>query len=345
MNFQYRLEKVRQVLKESHCDAILVDDPTNLHYLTGLIMSAGKMLITPKDAVLIVDNRYYESCKAKSPVPVLQSEKSSFESVLNDVSVLAFDSSTTSYQDFLDLKKLLKDRELLPLDNPLQKIRSVKDPEEILILREAASLGRQGFQYAKSFLKDGIKEEEVAQELEIFWKRKGGQGLAFEPIIAFGKNSALPHYRASETVLTQGTTVLMDIGVKWKGYHSDLTRTFFWGEPPPIMHEIYAIVQEAQNRAFALCKPGILIGDLDAVARDYISSQGYGENFLHSLGHGVGLEIHEWPLIRKKEPYQNLSLVAGMVITIEPGIYLPGIGGVRIEDTVAITNSGYEILQ
>lgn len=175
-------------------------------------------------------------------------------------------------------------------------------------------------------------------------EKKGGQGVAFEPIIAFGENSAIPHHRASETRLSQGMTVLIDIGVKWKGYHSDMTRTLFWGEPPEIMREIYDIVQEAQMRALTICKPGTLIGELDSAARDYITSKGYGEKFLHSLGHGVGLEIHEWPLIRKREPYQSLPLQAGMVITIEPGIYLSNIGGVRIEDTIVITPTGYEIL-
>ncbi len=344
MNFQQRYEKIRQLLKTSQCDAFLVENPIDLYYLTGITLSAGKIVIKKDDATLLADNRYYEFCKSKAPIPVQQSEKKSLDTILNDVKKLAFDSSTTTYQDFLNLKKQLKDKELVPLENPLQKLRSIKDEDEIRILREAASLGHQGFLYAKSLLKNGICEEEIAVELEIFWKRKGGQGLAFEPIIAFGENSALPHYRASKTKFDQGMIVLIDIGVKWQGYHSDMTRTLFWGEPSPIMREVYAIVEEAQKRAFALCRPGTLIGDLDAAARDYISAKGYGENFLHGLGHGVGLEIHEWPVIRKKEPYQNLSLEAGMVITIEPGIYLSGIGGVRIEDMLVITSEGYEIL-
>ena len=257
---------------------------------------------------------------------------------------LGFDSENTTHQSFLNLQMLLKETLLVPFNNPIQKIRSIKEPAEITLLSEAASLGIQGFHHIKSLLKDGIRESEISAELEIFWKKKGGQGLAFEPIIAFGANSAMPHYRASGTQLEQGMTVLIDIGVKWKGYHSDMSRTFFWGSPPVQMSEIYSIVEEAQQRALALCKPGTLIGDLDSAARDYIASKGYGENFMHSLGHGVGLEIHEWPLVCKREPYQNLPLEEGMVITIEPGIYLPGIGGVRIEDTVAITKIGYDNL-
>jgi Xaa-Pro aminopeptidase len=339
-----RLEKVRKVIKESHCDAFLIEDPINLFYLTGCHLSAGTLLIQESDAVLLVDSRYFEFCKNKAPMKVLLSEKNPLETILKNVANLAFDSAATTYQEFLNLQKKLKDISLIPLNNPIQQIRAIKDRQEITLLKEAASLGSEGFHYVKSLLKEGIKESDLAVELEIFWKRKGGQGLAFDPIIAFGENSAMPHYRAAETELKDGMTVLIDIGVKWKGYHSDMTRTLFWGGPTTQMREIYAIVEEAQKRALAVCKPGTTVGDLDAAARDYITSKGYGEHFLHSLGHGVGLEIHEWPLIRKREPYQNLPLEEGMVITIEPGIYLPGIGGVRIEDTVAITSSGYELL-
>lgn len=344
MDYQNRIEKVRQVLKKCPCDAILIENPIDLLYLTGLKVSLGKIVITPQSATLLVDNRYFEHCKKTSPIEVLPTEMISFVDLLKDLNRIAFDSETTTYQKFTDLEKKLKDRNLVPIESPIQKIRSIKDKEEILILNEAASLGHEGFQYVKDSLKDGISEIELAIELEIFWKRKGGQGLAFEPIIAFGANSAMPHYRASNVRLEPDMPVLIDIGVKWNGYHSDMTRTFFWGRPTAIMQEIYDVVQEAQSRALALCQPGTLIGDLDSAARDYIASKGYGENFLHSLGHGVGLEIHEWPLIRKKEPYQNLPLEEGMVITIEPGIYLPGVGGVRIEDTIAITATGHQIL-
>ena len=344
MNYQKRLEKVREIIQSANCDAFLVDDTTNLYYSTGLNLSAGKLLVKRDDAFLLVDNRYFEFCKNKAPVNVLLSEKTPLESILNGVSKLAFDSETTSYQDFLGLQKLLKEVTLVPLPNPIQKIRGIKDSQEIALLAEAAALNVTGYEYVKSLLKEGISEIEIATELEIFWKKKGGQALSFDPIIAFGENSALPHYHASDTCLKKGMAVLIDIGVKWQGYHSDMSRTLFWGEPPVILREIYEIVQEAQKLALALCKPGTLIGALDAAARDHITSKGYGENFLHSLGHGVGLEIHEWPLIRKREPYQNIPLEIGMVITIEPGIYLPGVGGVRIEDTIVITSAGYEIL-
>ena len=208
-----------------------MENTINLYYLTGINLSAGQMVIkTEGDSVLLVDSRYFELCKNKASVPVLLSEKNTLDKVLNGVKKVAFDSETITYQNFLNLKMQLKDQTLVPLKNPIQKIRAIKEPQEIILLREAAFLGEEGFQYAKSLLKDEISELEVALELEIFSKRKGAQGLAFESS-AFGKNSAMPHHRASDKRLKKGMTVLIDIGVKWKGYHSDMTRTFFWAIP------------------------------------------------------------------------------------------------------------------
>jgi len=193
-------------------------------------------------------------------------------------------------------------------------------------------------------LKEGISENELAIELEIFWKRRGSKAIAFDPIIAFGSNSSMPHYRVGQRKLNTGEAVLIDIGVNLNHYHSDMTRVVFFGDPDPKIASIYEIVLKAQELALENCRPGTPIAELDASARTYIEQKGYGENFTHSLGHGVGLEIHELPLIRSQSPGADTQLEEGMVVTIEPGIYLPGIGGVRIEDTVAITRDGYENL-
>lgn len=344
MNYQARIQKVQQIISNAACELFLVDHPLNLYYLTGLSLSAGKMLVwKDKEPTLIVDNRYYEMCIRKTNFPVMLAERFKIEEALQGVSRLGFDSENTSYQNYLNLQKLLKNVQLVPLNNPLLKIRCFKDEEEIRYLKEAAALGKRGYEHVKGLLEEGISEKTLAMELEIFWKTQGGEGLAFEPIIAFGENSAMPHYRAGDTQLKRGDTVLMDMGVKWKAYHSDLSRTLFWGDPPAKMQEIYSIVQEAQTRAIKACRPGVLIGDLDDIARGYINEKGFGEQFLHSLGHGVGLEIHEWPILRNKDPYHNQPLQEGMVITIEPGIYIPGMGGVRIEDMVHITADGCEV--
>lgn len=344
MNYRARIQKFQHIISNAACELFLVDHPLNLYYLTGLSLSAGKMLVwADKEPILIVDNRYYEMCVRKTNFPVKLAEKFKIEEALQGVSRLGFDSENTSYQNYLNLQKLLNNIQLVPLNNPLLKIRCFKDEEEIRCLREAAALGKRGYEHVKGLLKEGISEKALAIELEIFWKTQGGEGLAFEPIIAFGENSAMPHYRAGDTQLKRGDTVLMDMGVKWNAYHSDLSRTLFWGDPPAKIQEIYSIVQEAQTRAIKACRPGVLIGDLDEIARGYITEKGFGEQFLHSLGHGVGLEIHEWPILRNKDPYRNEPLKEGMVITIEPGIYIPGMGGVRIEDMVHITADGYEV--
>jgi len=273
-------------------------------------------------------------------VKMVTSEKFSF------VKRLGFDSASTSYNSYTALAKQLKESgiQLFPLENPVIKMREVKEEHEIALLREAAALGSQGYDTVCSLLKEGITEKEVATELEIFWKRKGGEGIAFEPIIAFGKNSSMPHYHPGDTQLKKGDNVLIDIGVTLNHYQSDMTRVVFFGDPNPKLLEINAIVTKAQALALELCRPGTTIGELDDAARNHIKAHGYGEQFPHSLGHGIGLAVHESPILRNRHPYQDQILKAGMVITIEPAIYLPGIGGIRLEDSIAITDTGYENL-
>lgn len=345
--FKNRVKRLKTILSKEDCDGLLVDDTINLYYLTGLHLSAGKLLLHPEGVTLLVDARYYEHCKTASPFPVKLTDKSfTLKDLLSEISInqLAFNSDNTTYGEFEKLQKDLPELKLKPIGNPTLKLRAVKDTEEIQTLREAATLGSEGYDYLIDLLKEGITETELAIELEIFWKRRGSKAIAFDPIIAFGTNSSMPHYRVGQHKLKKGESVLIDIGVNLAHYHSDMTRVVFFGEPDPKIVAIYEIVKQAQEKALELCKPGTPIADLDACARDYIAEAGYGENFTHSLGHGVGLEIHELPMIRNQKENALSKLEEGMVITVEPGIYLPGIGGVRIEDTVAITKEGHENL-
>jgi len=358
MDYKSRLKSLQAMLITIPCEALLVEDKINLYYLTGLDLSAGKLLIHSQGAHLFVDSRYFEMCKQKSPFPVRQIDSSNFESQLSDpefafIETFAFDSETTSFSSYQQLVKLTervssnrggKKIALIPVDGLIKRLRTIKDANEIQILREAAKLGSSGFDFVCGILREGISEQEVATELEIFWKRLGSKGLAFDPIIAFGTNSSRPHHRAGPSVLQKGDIVLIDIGVNFQHYHSDMTRIAFFGSPDPRLLSIHNIVSQAQQAALKVCRPDITIGTLDSAARDFIASQGFGENFTHSLGHGVGLEIHELPTIKNAPPYYGIPLQSGMVITIEPGIYLPGIGGVRIEDTIVITEDGYENL-
>lgn len=349
--FQSRLQKLQKLLLEQDIDLFLIENPVNIYYLTGIEVSTGQVIASSNHAFFLVDNRYFELCKKTSPLSVLLSSEVTIKSLLNSpefrqAKTVGFDSENTSYKSYEELKAITDGlaRRLVPTNDLVKKLRAVKDKNEIAILQEAAELGSLGFDYVCYLLKEGISEQEIALELEIFWKKRGGRKPAFDPIIAFGPNSSMPHYRASDTVLLQGQSVLIDIGVTWKHYHSDMTRVIFYGTPHPKILEIYEVVLEAQNRALEACKPGILVGQLDAIARDHIAEKGYGQYFVHSLGHGIGLEVHELPTIRNKGESKNEPLLEGMAITIEPGIYLPGLGGVRIEDTVVITKDGHENL-
>lgn len=348
MNYKQRMKNLQNSLKEFNCDAFVIDDVLNIFYLTGQDLSTGILFVTDKVARLVVDSRYYESCKNKCIFPVTLLKGDAFETIFKlksfqNLKNIGFDSQTTSHSKFVAHRKSAKQQKLTlkPLHNPVIRLRTIKDDEEIAALREAACLGSEGYDYVCSLLKTGITEIEIARELEIFWKRKGSKGLAFDSIIAFGANSSMPHYQPGNVKLKRGQPVLIDIGVNYNHYHSDMTRVPFFGKPSKKMVEIYQVVKAAQEEALRMCRPGVKIGDVDAAARDVISSYGYGKNFTHSLGHGVGLEIHELPFMRMKS---SETLKPGMIVTIEPGVYIPGEGGVRLEDTIAIHSEGYEDL-
>jgi len=360
MPYLNRVERLQILLKDLSCDALIIEDTTNLFYLTGQQISSGKLLVHAKGAHLIIDSRYFEMCEKASPFPIILLKDAKTlahllaSSDLMFIHSLGFNSETVTYGSYLKLQNLVEDLNqatengrvltLQPIGDLVQKLRAIKDTEEIDTLKKAAVLGSKGFDFVCSLLKEGISEKEVALELEIFWKRQGSRGLSFDPIIAFGKNSSMPHYKVGEEKLKKGDPVLIDIGVNCEHYHSDMTRVVFFGTPDPRLSSIYNIVKQAQEKGLSLCRPGMLIGALDDAVRSFIASSGHGDHFTHSLGHGIGLDVHEFPTIANKSPYHDIPLEKNMVITIEPGIYLPGIGGVRIEDTIVITDGVCENL-
>ncbi len=226
--------------------------------------------------------------------------------------------------------------------NPAGKLRYTKSNKEIAVLQQAAGITDECTEHLVSFIKPGMTEWEVVTEMTRYYMSRGCRGTSFEPIVASGAGSSMPHYRSAvDKILEDGDVLLIDMGCEFNGYNSDLTRTFFLGFIDPEIERIYTIVNEAREKAVNRVVPGISAGEVDAAARDHIVEAGFGDYFGHSLGHGVGLDVHEAPRVK---PEGDEILQAGTVITIEPGIYLPGKGGVRIEDMVAVTEAGAQLM-
>jgi Xaa-Pro aminopeptidase len=335
-----RIKKVQKSLHEYGVDALLVQNSVDLLYLTGMELSAGTLVIAKDDVHLVVDGRYFETCKKMLSYTVSLLAPGVLAKLMSGYKKVGFDADQTSYGAAEKLSTDLK-KELTAIGKPIEQIRAIKEAGEIKALQRAADLCVEGFSFVCSCLKTGITEKTVAKQLELFWIERGADRLSFEPIIAFGSNSSMPHYRAKEVALKPGDVVLIDIGVVLDGYASDLTRTVFYGKPKAKIKEIYRIVQKAQSKAVDGCKAGLTSGDLYDFAGKVIEKAGYKEAFIHSLGHGIGLDVHEYPTLRENG---DILLTAGMVVTIEPGIYIPDVGGVRIEDMVLITKDGPKVL-
>ena len=335
-----RIKKVQKALRGYAVDALIVEEPRDLFYLTGLDLSAGTLLITKAAAHLIVDGRYVERAKNEAPCHVHLRAAHLIGTLTKACMKIGFDQDATSYARYQSLQEEFE-KPLVSLSKPIELIRAIKESTEVKALKKAADLCVEGFEYVVSLLQTAVTEKELAKRLEIFWLESGADKLSFEPIIAFGKNSSMPHYRAQNVPLRKGDIVLIDIGVVVDGYASDLTRTLFYGKPKPELLKIYRIVYEAQKKAILGCKAGVLSDKLYHMAGSVIEKAGYKEAFMHGLGHGIGLDVHEYPTLR---PTVSCPVHAGMVVTIEPGIYIPNLGGVRIEDMVLITKDGHEVL-
>lgn len=348
MTFLKRLQNFQKILEEKSIDYFIIENPIDLLYFTGLKLSAGKLIIYERGGELFVDGRYFEVAKRQSLFPV---EKVSSQNLVKFFSQkkqnahLGFDSSTTTVQTMQKLEAFMESHhlsmELVAFENPIRNLRMIKDSQEISWMKKAAALNWRGFEFICSQLKPGVTERQLVLEYEMFCKRNGAEKLSFDPIIAFGENTACPHHQSGSTSLEENQPVLIDIGVTVDHYCSDMTRVIFFGKPDEEIEKLYSIVRRAQNSALSLCKPGVKFKDLDSAAKNVFREEKVEDLFLHSLGHSLGLEIHEYPVIRKDIP-DELVLKPGMVFTIEPGLYIEGIGGVRYEDTVAITPDGYE---
>ncbi|MCY9656989.1 Xaa-Pro peptidase family protein [Paenibacillus chondroitinus] len=342
-----RIERLRKVMQEQNLPAVLITNAYNRTYVSGFTGSSGYVLITLDRAILLTDFRYMTQAPQQAKLfEVVEHQAKVMESVkglLNQqgITQLAFEQGDVSYGDFLGYQAALPGIELLPTAKLVEGIRMVKDDVELQVMQEAADLADQTFSHILSYIKPGVKELDIALEIEMFIRKNGGTSTSFETIVASGERSALPHGKASDRVLQINEFVKLDFGAYYKGYCSDITRTVMLGKPTDKHKEIYDIVFEAQLNCLANLKPGITGREGDAYARDVIVKHGYGDYFGHSTGHGLGMEVHESPRLAKTE---DTILTPGMVVTVEPGIYLPGFGGVRIEDDAVITDTGIKIL-
>ncbi len=336
-----RLKRLRVKLAEKNTDAILVTKRENYIYLSGFTGTSAYLLVTGQDAILITDFRYVEQAALQAPVyEVVQYQGSLIETLNNllkskGVEKLGFEESYITYDKYNEYVTKLEIKEFVPTEGLIEKLRIVKDQQEIDIIKKAVKIADDTFTHILKFLKPGIMEIEVAAEMEHHMKKLGAKKASFETIVASGKRSSMPHGVASEKKLEAGDTITLDFGALYKEYCSDMTRTVFLGQPNEEIKKIYNIVLEAQRRATEGAKAGLLGREIDAIARDYITANGYGDNFGHGLGHGVGLEIHEEPRFSK---LGNVIMENNMVVTNEPGIYVNDLGGVRIEDIIVIHN-------
>lgn len=333
---QSRIDKLCEGLQDN--EAVLITGYPNVFYYSGFTSEDAYLLISHDLRYIITDSRYTIQAKQQAKGFEVYDVKNGIENVFskfkekyigfeeNDLSVYRYKflrEKMTSYQDFVEMQKLIN------------RQRIIKDDKEINIISQAEKIGDDAFEYILNRIKPGKTEREIALELEIFMKKKGASALSFDTIVASGVRSAMPHGVATDKIIENGDFITLDFGCVFEGYCSDMTRTVVVGKASDRQKEIYNIVLSAQKNAIEKISPQISCSEIDAVARNIITEAGYGENFGHGLGHSVGIEIHENPAFspKSKDIVQN-----GHVITVEPGIYIDGFGGVRIEDLIAVVD-------
>ncbi|MBF0709227.1 MULTISPECIES: M24 family metallopeptidase [Bacillales] len=341
-----RIEKLRQSFTEYDIDAMLITSASNRRYISQFTGSSGVVLITEKEAKFVTDFRYMDQAREQAQGFDIVQHKGPIvgevAKLANELGVkkLGFEETQVTYQVFKAYENKV-DGTLVPINGILEKHRMIKDSSELKVLKEATEIADAAFQHITSYIRTGLTELDVSNELEFFMRKNGATSSSFDIIVASGIRSALPHGVASDKIIGKNELITLDFGAYYKGYCSDITRTVAVGDPGEELKGVYHTVLEAQLKAMEQIKPGMSGKEADALSRDLITSKGFGEYFGHSLGHGVGLEVHEGPSLSTKS---DTVLEPGMVVTVEPGIYLSGKGGVRIEDDTVITETGNETL-
>lgn len=344
-----RVDRLREKLSEANLDAILVVDQANRRYLSGFTGSTGWLFISQKEALLITDGRYWERAEREAPAFTLVrvSPDRGYEKTLHQIlserpGRIGFEAERVTVSQYERILRRSPAVSWTPADGILDDLRSVKEPVELAAIRKAAAITDLAMQHVPEMLRPGITEAELAWELEKLMREHGAEGVAFSPLVAFGTTSAQPHAETGDTQLAPEMAVCIDVGARVDGYCADLTRSFWYGTSPDKTYlRAWAAVREAQVAAMAVLRPGITCRMVDAVARDTLRRHGLADAFTHSLGHGVGLNIHEKPHLNRL----TLSpLAAGNVVTIEPGVYLAGSWGIRLEELAVIWDNGPEVI-
>lgn len=345
MPYSERLKKLQSALAAERVDSFLVFAAANLRYLTGFTGSNGLLVVQERAAVFFTDGRYttqagQEVTNARVVVPKKGMLEAALKLAARGARRVGFESSI-GYQTFARLAKQLGVRRLRPLNGVVEKLRVVKEGREIAAIRASVELNSRVFEEILPLVKEGVMEKDLAAEVEYRMRRQGAEKASFDTIVASGPRTALPHAQPSDRRLKANEFVLFDLGAILNGYSSDMTRTVFLGRAGAKARRLYGTVLEAQRQAREAVREGVTGAAVDRAARRHINKQGWGRYFSHSTGHGVGLEIHEMPRLAAGD---RSPLPAGAVVTIEPGVYLPGFGGVRIEDMVVVRDSGAELL-
>ena len=351
MKINDRLQKLRGELAGKEIEAILVPQPENRYYLSGFTGSAGFLLITAEKAVLATDFRYVEQVKEQSPEYEIYEIRGDIAGWLPEVTLglrlkkLGIEAEQVTFSMFRQMSDIISKSKpplkLVPLEGTVEGLRAIKEPEEIEFIMSATEISDSAFRHIEGIIRAGMTEKEVAWELEKYLRENGSEKIPFDIIVACGANAARPHARPSERRIGEGEPVLMDLGARVAGYTSDLSRTIVTGQPDDRFKKVYDTVLGGQLTALALIQEGMTGEEADRLARTVIEEAGYGDAFGHALGHGVGLAAHEAPRLG---PGSTETIKNGMVFSIEPGVYLPGWGGVRIEDLVTMENGKIRIM-
>ncbi len=343
-----RLEQVRKMMKDQDLPALMITQDDNRRYLTGFTGDAGFLIITPQQAILSTDSRFWEQAEGQAPAFQLHRAKGRLREMWTGALELAgkpkrigIESDKVTVSQFDLMQSSFADVEWVKTSGVIEQLRAVKDADELASIKKAIVLAEKGFIHLMKRIKPGMTELEAAWILEVYLREHGSEGLGFDTIVASGLNGAMAHHEPNNRVIQKNEPIIIDWGARVDGYRSDNTRTIALGDGDAKYHEVYNIVKQAEEIAIAKVKGGITGKAADILARDVIVAAGYGDNFGHSLGHGVGLAIHEEPRLSQ---LNDDVLPSGAVVTIEPAIYIPGWGGVRLEDMVLLQDKGAKLL-